>query len=75
MEQLAPAASVLPQMFAPVVWMAKSLGLVPVRLGTMLVSSALPVLASVAACAAVVTPVFAVKAAGAVRDATGYCRM
>ena len=55
MEQLDPAAKVAPQAFAPVV-SAKSLGLAPVMLGTMLFSGAPPVLDSVAASADEVVP-------------------
>ena len=49
------AASVAPQALAPVE-RAKSLGLVPVMLGTMLFSALVPVLDSVAAIAAEVVP-------------------
>ena len=56
MEQLDPAASVAPQVLAPVE-IAKSLGLVPVMLGTMLFKAALPVLDSVAVSADEVVPV------------------
>jgi hypothetical protein len=56
MEQLEPAASVAVQALAPVV-IAKSLGLAPVMLGTMLFSAPLPVFESVAASAAEVVPV------------------
>jgi hypothetical protein len=55
MEQLDPAASVAPQAFAPVE-MAKSLGLAPVMLGTMLFSAAVPVFDNVAANADEVVP-------------------
>ena len=48
MEQLAPAASVVPQAFAPVE-IAKSVGLVPVMLMPVMFSVAVPVLDSVAA--------------------------
>jgi hypothetical protein len=47
MEQVDPAASVAPQAFAPVE-IAKSLGLVPVMVGTMLLRAAVPVLDRVA---------------------------
>src|ERR1035441_8407688 len=60
MEQLAPAASEVPQAFAPVE-MAKSVGFVPVMLMPVMVSDAVPVLESVATCAALVAPVTAVK--------------
>ena len=49
------AARVAPQAFAPVA-MAKSLGLAPVMVGTMLFSVALPVFERVAASAAEVAP-------------------
>jgi hypothetical protein len=55
MEQVEPAARVAPHALAPVL-IAKSLGLVPVTLGTMLFSDALPVLESVAAIADEVAP-------------------
>jgi hypothetical protein len=55
MEQLEPAASVAPQALAPVV-SAKSLGLVPTMLGTMLFNGAVPVFESVADSAAEVVP-------------------
>jgi hypothetical protein len=55
MEQLEPAASVEPQAFVPVE-SAKSLGLAPVMVGTMLFSAAVPVLDNVAASAAEVVP-------------------
>ena len=55
MGQLEPAARVDPQALAPVV-SAKSLGLAPVMLGTMLFSVALPVFESVAASADEVVP-------------------
>ena len=71
MEQLAPAASVVPQTLLPVT-MAKSVGLVPARVMPLMVSAALPVLLSVAARAAAVAPTVVLgKAAGAVSDATG----
>jgi hypothetical protein len=54
-EQLAPAANVAPHALAPVD-IAKSLGLVPVMLGTILLNIPLPVLESVAAIAAEVVP-------------------
>src|ERR1039458_6567840 len=60
MEQLAPAASEAPQALAPVV-MAKSVGFVQVMLMPLIVSAALPVFESVAACAALVAPETAVK--------------
>jgi hypothetical protein len=70
MEQLDPAARVAPQALAPVE-IAKSLGLVPVMVGTMLLSAAVPVLDNVAAIADEVAPVFVlVKASAAVNDAT-----
>ena len=56
MEQLEPAASVAPQALAPVV-SAKSLGLAPTMLGTMLFRVAVPVFDSVAASADEVVPV------------------
>ena len=56
MEQLEPAARVAPQALAPVV-SAKSLGLVPVMLGTMLFNAAVPVFDNVAASADEVVPV------------------
>jgi hypothetical protein len=70
MEQLEPTASVAPQALAPVV-SAKSLGLVPVMLATMLFSVALPVFDRVAAMAAEVVPdaVFG-KASEGVSEAT-----
>ena len=55
MEQDDPAARVEPQAFTPVE-IAKSLGLAPVMLGTMLFNVVLPVLESVAAIAAEVVP-------------------
>jgi hypothetical protein len=70
MEQLEPAASVVPQALLPVV-IAKSVGLDPAMVMPLIVSAALPVFESVAACAAEVVPVLAVKAAGAVSDAIG----
>jgi len=71
MVQVALAASVAPQALAPVE-RAKSLGLVPVMLGTMLFSALVPVLDSVAATAAEVVPagVFG-NGSDAVNDATG----
>ena len=71
MEQLEPAARVAPQAFAPVV-KAKSLGLAPVMLATMLFNGAVPVLDSVAAIAAevVLVSVFGNESAG-VSEATG----
>ena len=56
MEQLDPAASVAPQAFAPVE-IAKSLGLAPVIVGTMLVRAPPPELDRVAARADEVVPV------------------
>jgi hypothetical protein len=56
MEQLEPAARVDPQALTPVV-SAKSLGLAPVMLGTMLFSGAVPVFDSVADSADEVVPV------------------
>jgi hypothetical protein len=56
MEQLDPAASVVPQALAPVA-IAKSVGFAPVMLGMMLFSGAVPVFDSVAARAADVVPV------------------
>jgi hypothetical protein len=56
MEQVDPAASVAPQAFAPVET-AKSPGLVPVMVGTMLLRAAVPVLDNVAASAGEVVPV------------------
>ena len=55
MKQLELAASVAPQALAPVE-IAKSLGFVPVIVGTMLFSTPLPVFVSVAANAAEVVP-------------------
>jgi hypothetical protein len=71
MEQLDPAASVGPQALAPVE-IAKSVGLVPVMLGMMLFSGAVPVLDSVDASAAEVVPVTVLgKDSGEVSEATG----
>jgi len=71
MEQVDPAASVEPQAFAPVE-IAKSLGFVPVMVGTMLSRAAVPALDSVAASADEVVSVFVFgKASDAVNDATG----
>jgi len=71
MEQFDPAASVDPQAFVPVV-SAKSLGLAPVRLGTMLLSVALPVFDSVAASADEVVPTAVLgKFSGELSEATG----
>jgi len=71
MEQLDPAANVAPQALAPVE-IAKSLGLVPVMLGTMLFSAPLPVLDSVAASAAEVVPLGGMgKATEELSEATG----
>jgi hypothetical protein len=71
MKQLEPAANVAPQAFAPVV-NAKSLGLAPVRLATMLFNGAVPVFDSVAANAAEVVPVTVFgKASDGVSEATG----
>ena len=71
MEQLEPAARVAPQALAPVV-SAKSLGLAPVMLGTMLFNAAVPVFESVAASANEVVPdaVFGKDSAG-LSEATG----
>jgi hypothetical protein len=55
MEQFDPAGRVAPQALAPVE-SAKSLGLAPVMLGTMLFSVLLPVFDNVAAIAAEVVP-------------------
>jgi hypothetical protein len=69
--QLEPAASVAPQAFAPVE-SAKSLGLVPVMVGTMLFSVAVPVFESVAANADEVVPLSVLgKVTGELSDATG----
>jgi hypothetical protein len=71
MKQLDPAARVEPQAFDPVV-SAKSLGLVPVMLGTMLFKSAVPVLESVAARAVdVVSAAVLGKLSVEVSEATG----
>ena len=71
MEQLDPAARVAPQAFAPVE-IAKSLGLAPVMLGTMLFSAPLPLLDNVAAIAAEVVPTVVLgKASDAVSDTAG----
>src|ERR1700691_3172895 len=71
MEQLDPAASVEPQALAPVE-SAKSLGFVPVMLGTMLFSVAVPVFESVAASADEVVPVGVLgKATGELSEAPG----
>ena len=71
MEQLEPAASVAPQAFAPVV-RAKSLGLAPVIVGTMLLSVAVPVFESVAASADEVVPASVLgKATGELSEAPG----
>jgi hypothetical protein len=71
MEQVALAARVALQAFEPVV-MAKSLGLAPVMLGTMLLSEALPVLESVAASADEVVPLSVLgKAMDEVSEAPG----
>jgi hypothetical protein len=71
MEQLEPAARVDPQALAPVA-IAKSPGFVPVMLGKMLFSGALPVFDSVADSAAEVVPtaVFGKLSAG-LSEATG----
>jgi hypothetical protein len=71
MKQLEPAARVAPQALVPVE-SAKSLGLAPVMLGTMLFSGALPVLDNVADSAAEVVPasVFG-KVSGELSEATG----
>jgi hypothetical protein len=69
--QLEPAASVAPQAFVPVE-SAKSLGLVPVMVGTMLFSVAVPVFESVAANADEVVPLSVLgKVTGELSDATG----
>jgi hypothetical protein len=69
MEQLEPAASVAPQAFAPVE-SAKSPGLVPVMVGTMLFKGAVPEFESVAASAEEVEPESVLgKATGEVRVA------
>ena len=60
MEQLELAANVVPQALVPVVT-AKSLGLVPVIVMPVMVNAAVPVLASVATCAALVVPVVEVN--------------
>ena len=71
MEQLEPAARVDPQALAPVV-SAKSPGLVPVMLGTMLFSAAVPVFKSVAASADEVVPVSVLgKASAGLSEAAG----
>ena len=69
--QLEPAARVAPQAFVPVE-SAKSLGLVPVMVGTMLFSVAVPVFESVAANADEVVPLSVLgKVTGELSDATG----
>ncbi len=69
--QLAPAASDAPQALVPVV-MAKSSGLAPVMVGTMLVSEPVPVLDSVAESAvAVVFSTVLGKTTNDVREAVG----
>ena len=71
MEQLEPAARDAPQAFAPVE-IAKSLGFVPVIVGTMLFSTPLPVFESVAANAAEVLPLVVFgKGSDGVREAAG----
>lgn len=71
MEQLAPAASELPQALLPVTT-AKSVGFAPVMVTPLIASAALPVLLSVAESAAEVTPTVVLgKAAGAVSEAMG----
>jgi len=71
MEQDEPAASVEPQALTPVE-IAKSLGLAPVIVGTMLFSVPVPVLESVAARAEEVVPVGVFgKASDAVSEAAG----
>ena len=72
MRQLEPAASVVPQAFAPVET-AKSAGLVPVMVMPGMFSVALPEFVSVALCAALVVPTVAVKVGGerADNEATG----
>jgi hypothetical protein len=68
MVQLAPAASDSPQVF---VW-AKSAAFVPAIAMLVIDSAALPVLVSVAVCAALVAPLSAVNVSdGGVSDATG----
>ena len=71
MEQLEPAASVAPQAFVPVE-SAKSLGLVPVMVGTMLFKGAVPEFESVAASAEEVEPESVLgKASGELSEAPG----
>ena len=71
MEQLALAASVVPQALVPVA-IAKSLGLAPVSVMPAMFSVALPVFESVAACNALVVPVVEVKVSvGGVSVAAG----
>ena len=60
MLHVAPDDSVSPQELVPVV-MAKLVGLVPANAMLLILSVALPVLERVAACAAAVVPVVAVK--------------
>jgi hypothetical protein len=69
--QLEPAASVAPQALVPVE-SAKSLGLLPVMVGTMLFSVAVPVFDNVAASADEVVPLSVLgKVTGELSDATG----
>jgi len=71
MEQLEPAARVDPQALAPVV-SAKSPGLAPVMLGTMLFRVAVPVFDNVAASAVEVVPTAVLgKLSAGLREATG----
>src|SRR3984885_9349478 len=71
MEQLASATSVVPQALVPVE-MVKSPGFVPAIVMPVMLSVALPVLESVAVCAAVVAPETAVKVSVAgVSETTG----
>ena len=71
MEQLEPAARVEPQALEPVE-SAKSPGLVPVMVGTMLFSVTVPMLESVAASAEDVVPESVLgKASGELSEATG----
>jgi hypothetical protein len=71
MEQLELAANDVPQAFVPVV-IAKSPGLVPVMVMPVMVSAALPLLASVATCAPLAVPVVEVNVSvGGVSVAAG----
>ena len=75
MEQVELAARVAPQALAPVE-IAKSVGLAPVMVGTMLFSGAEPVLDRVAASAEEVVPVSVLgKVSGEVSEATGAVPM